>query len=154
MLEDSFFNATCCTTRPEILCSERKHSFRSDYKTGPTALSDVHKCTIGEAVKNYLAYFFHWGGALSPPGKSQNCTGQKCTEHELVLLMFFVLKCLDDLLWGFKMPLVGLLWLLVRHQINSVENKMLKAVVKSAQSTSWCFYFNSHLGWPKSLLEL
>ena len=32
------------------------------------------------------------------PGKGQNCTGQKCTEHELVLLMFFVLKCLDDLL--------------------------------------------------------
>ena len=31
-------------------------------------------------------------------GKGQNCTGQKCTEHERVLLMFFVLKCLDDLL--------------------------------------------------------
>ena len=37
---------------------------------------------------------------LTPPptGEGQNCTGQKCTEHELVLLMFFVLKCLDDLL--------------------------------------------------------
>ena len=87
-------------------------------------------------------------------GEGQNCTGQKCTEHELVLLMFFVLKCLDDLLWGFKMPLVGLLWLLVHHQINSVKNKMLMEVVKSAQSTSSCFYFNSYLGWPKSLLEL
>ena len=32
------------------------------------------------------------------PGKGQNCTGQKCAEHELVLLMFFVLKCLDCLL--------------------------------------------------------
>ena len=32
------------------------------------------------------------------PGEGQNCTGQKCTEHELVLLMFFVLKRLDDLL--------------------------------------------------------
>ena len=31
-------------------------------------------------------------------GQGQNCTGQKCMEHELVLLMFFVLKCLDDLL--------------------------------------------------------
>ena len=31
-------------------------------------------------------------------GEGQNCTGQKCTEHELVLLMFFVLNCLDDLL--------------------------------------------------------
>ena len=87
-------------------------------------------------------------------GKGQNCTGQKCTEHELVLLMFFVLKCLDDLLWGFKMPLVGLLWLLVHHQINNGSNKLLMEVVKSAQSTSSCFYFNSYLGWPKSLLEL
>ena len=32
------------------------------------------------------------------PGEGQNCKGQKCTEHELVLLMFFVLKRLDDLL--------------------------------------------------------
>ena len=56
--EDSFFNATCCTTRPERLCSEIKHSFRYDYKTGPTALSDVHMCTIGEAFKNYLVDFF------------------------------------------------------------------------------------------------
>ena len=31
-------------------------------------------------------------------GEGQNCKGQKCTEHELVLLMFFVLKRLDDLL--------------------------------------------------------
>ena len=96
-----------------------------------------------------------WGrGGGLPAGKSQNCTGQKCTEHELVLLMFFVLKCLDDLLWGFKMPLVGLLWLLVHHQINSVKNKMLKEVVKSAQSTSSCFCFDSYVGWPKPLLEL
>ena len=29
------------------------------------------------------------------------------------------------------MTLVGLLWLLVRHQIYSVENKMLKEVVKT-----------------------
>ena len=50
------------------------------------------------------------------------------------------------------MRLVGLLWLLVRHQINSVKNKMLMEVVKSAQSTSSCFYFNSYLGWPKSLI--
>ena len=52
------------------------------------------------------------------------------------------------------MPLVGLLWLLVRHQINSVENKMLKEVVKNAQSTGWCFYFYIYLEWAKSLLEL
>ena len=39
-----------------------------------------------------------WEGGGGGGGKSQNCTGQKCTEHELVLLMFFVLKCLDDLL--------------------------------------------------------
>ena len=75
-------------------------------------------------------------------------------KHELVLLIIFVLKCLDDLLRGFKMPLVGLLWLLVRHQINSVKNKMLKEVVKSAQSTSSCFCFDSYVGWPKPLLEL
>ena len=52
------------------------------------------------------------------------------------------------------MRLVGLLWLLVNHQINSIKNKMLMEVVKSAQSTSSCFYFNSYLGRPKSLLEL
>ena len=46
------------------------------------------------------------------------------------------------------MPLVGLLWLLVHHQINSVKNKMLMEVVKSAQSTSSCFCFDSYLGWP------
>ena len=46
------------------------------------------------------------------------------------------------------MPLVGLLWLLVHHQINSVKNKMLKEVVKSAQSTSSCFCFDSYVGWP------
>jgi len=38
------------------------------------------------------------GGGKFAPGEGQNCKGQKCTEHELVLLMFFVLKCLDDLL--------------------------------------------------------
>ena len=90
----------------------------------------------------------------SEGGEGQNCKGQKCTEHELVLLMFFVLKRLDDLLWSFKMPLVGLLWLLVHHQINSGSNKLLMEVVKSAQSTSSCFCFNSYVGWPKSLLEL
>ena len=52
------------------------------------------------------------------------------------------------------MPLVGLLWLLVRHQINSVENKMLKEVVKNAQSTSSCFCFDSYLGWTIALFDM
>ena len=39
-----------------------------------------------------------WEGAGRGTSEGQNCKGQKCTEHELVLLMFFVLKRLDDLL--------------------------------------------------------
>ena len=36
------------------------------------------------------------GGRGGSGGEGQNCTGQKCMKHELVLLMFFVLKGLDD----------------------------------------------------------
>ena len=57
---------------------------------GLTACGSLHPALDGDTNPT------HDLGA--PPGKGQNCTGQKCTEHELVLLMFFVLKCLDDLL--------------------------------------------------------
>ena len=84
-------------------------------------------CLIGKGWKKKSKRLM----TISHEGKGQNCGGQKCTRHELVLLMFFVLKCLDDLLSGFKMLLVDLLWWLVRHQIKSRENKMLKEVVKT-----------------------
>ena len=96
------------------------------------------------------------GGAGRGGGEGQNCTGQKCTEHELVLLMFFALKCLDDLLGGFKMRLVGLLWLLVHHKIDSIKKQNVDGSCQKCTKHELVllFYFNSYLGWPRPLLEL
>ena len=128
----------------DLLTIKEDHS----YKHFQLGRSSLKRCPFSVGIIQALL------SPPPPPGEGQNCKGQKCTKHELVLLMFFVLKRLDDLLWGSKMPLVGLLWLLVHHQINSGSNKLLMEVVKSAQSTSSCFCFNSYVGWPKSLLEL
>ena len=62
-------------------------------------MQNVDNFTIGTASRGKTAVLLDfvqirgWGG-----GEGQNCTGQKCTKHKLVLLMFVVLKCLDDLL--------------------------------------------------------
>ena len=52
----------------------------------------------GEQISSVLEHPDPLPPSPHPPDEGQNCTGQKCTKHELVLLMFFVLKCLDDLL--------------------------------------------------------
>ena len=79
-----------------------KNSFREDIKRKVSFSFELPKmfgCGEGRKIYKEPRKQFKIQRARGVTGgKSQNCTGKKCTEHELVLLMFIVLKRLDDLL--------------------------------------------------------